>query len=372
MRFLFLVAFAPVFFACFANAAEPESHWRPPIAAHGPAPSGAFAFALGLESSACGACHPQQHAAWRDSLHARAFSPGLVGQLPAFPQDEQRDCLRCHAPRTDQQSAWFEHGLSTKLDGVDCAACHVRAGVRVGPRAVDVTPHGRVEANALFRRSEFCAACHQFGPEGLALNGKPLENTFEEWKASRYARVGVTCQSCHLPNGRHDFKGIHDPATTRAGLAVRAIRNREGIALTATNAGAGHYLPTYTTPLIRLEIRAGGGSSCHTIRRHLAWNTRNGLREIADTRLAPGAAVSLVRALPPESPGEVVVTVDPGYDYHARIFPDLLASQGATLNRQARALLRSARNTTRGRAYVLYRLRCEPWRGHDTDCVALP
>jgi hypothetical protein len=67
-----------------------------------------------------------------------------------------------------------------------------------------------------------------------------------------------------------------------------------------------------------------------------------------------------------------VVTVDPGYDYPARIFPDLLASIGATPSQPARAMLHAARNATRDRACVLYRWRCDPWRGRDTDCVAVP
>lgn len=357
---------------CVANAAEHEPYWHPPITAQGPSPDGAYPFALGLGSASCGTCHPQPYAMWRDSLHAQAFSPGLAGQLPAFSHGEQRDCLRCHAPRTEQQSEWSNRGLSAKLEGVGCAGCHVRAGMRIGPRAVEPTPHGKVGGNALFKRSEFCAACHQFGPEGFALNGKPLENTYAEWKASRYARENITCQGCHMPDGRHEFRGIHDPGMTRRGLTVRAVREQNRIRLTATNTGAGHHLPTYTTPLIRIEIATGSERREHVLRRELAWDARTGLREIRDTRLAAGESVSMVLELPTHASGNVVVTVDPGYDYHARIFPDLLASLGATLNKQAQAMLRSARNAARDRAYVLYRLRCDSWRGRDTDCVALP
>lgn len=370
MHLTLLVALVFTVTARAANA-DDILYWNAPVTTQGPAPHGAYPFALNLDSASCGACHPQPYAAWQRSLHAQAFSPGLAGQLAAFTREEQKDCLRCHAPRTEQQFEWLTRKLLAKIDGVDCAACHVRSGVRLGSRTVDSTPHGRVEANTLFTRSEFCAGCHQFGPNDLTLQGKPLENTYEEWKASRYARENVTCQRCHMPAARHEFKGIHDPAMTRAGLAVRAVRNRKGIALTATNAGAGHYLPTYTTPRVRLEIR-GGGSSSHAIRRHLAWDARNGLRELADTRLAPDAAVTLAHALPPEAPGEVVVTVDPGYDYHARIFPDLLASLRTGLDGKAQVMLRAARNAARKRVYVLYRLHCEPWRGRDTDCVALP
>ncbi len=34
-------------------------------------------------------------------------------------------------------------------------------------------------------------SCHQFGADGYALNGKLLENTYEEWKASPGLRVAI-------------------------------------------------------------------------------------------------------------------------------------------------------------------------------------
>ena len=70
--------------------------------------------------------------------------------------------------------------------------------------------------------SEFCQSCHQFAPDGLALNGKLLENTYAEWKASRFAREGVQCQDCHMPDRRHLWRGIHDPAMVRSGLTIVA------------------------------------------------------------------------------------------------------------------------------------------------------
>lgn len=355
-----------------SQTTDVHEYWKLPVTSAGAPQPGAHPLVQSYDTTACGACHINQHQDWRASVHAQAFSPGLAGQLPVFSRTEQEACLACHAPRVEQQVAWFKPGQRATVEGVDCAACHVRKGTRFGPREVDLTPHGRVEASALFKRSEFCSVCHQFGPEGFAFNGKPLENTYEEWKATRYARDNVTCQGCHMPGGRHEFRGIHDPEMTRRGLAVRAVREHDRIRLTATNAGAGHHLPTYTTPLIRIEISGKNKRREHVLRRELAWDAQTGLREVSDTRLAAGESVSIALELPARAFGHIVVTVDPGYDYHARIFPDLIASLGTTLSSQAQAMLRSARNATRSRAYVLYRLRCEPWRGHDADCVALP
>lgn len=325
-----------------------------------------------LEAPACAACHPAQAADWGASLHAQAFSPGLTGQLLLFGPDEQRDCMKCHAPRAEQQARWVQDRQLARIEGVDCAACHVRRFTRFGPRAIPQTPHGEVREEPLFRDSAFCAPCHQFGPDGLALNGKPLENTYREWRESRYAREGVTCQSCHLPEGRHAFRGIHDPEMVRRGLRVRIVRDRDGLRLTATNAGAGHALPTYTTPRIRLTLEGPRATRERIIGRALAWDPARGLREVSDTRLAPGASVVLTLALAPDETGRARVTVDPGYDYHMRIYPDLLAAAGGRLADDDAARLRAAREMTRDLAYGLYEFRCPAWRGSRAEECAPP
>jgi hypothetical protein len=57
-----------------------------------------------------------------------------------------------------------------------------------------------IKAPHVARRSEFmttgrfCGACHDV----IFPNGVRLEEAFAEWKNSRYARAGVTCQSCHM------------------------------------------------------------------------------------------------------------------------------------------------------------------------------
>src|SRR5207249_4863664 len=95
----------------------------------------------------------------------------------------------------------------------------------------ETLPHNGVTRTPAFLRSEFCQSCHQFTPEGFALNGKLLENTYAEWKASRFAREGVQCQDCHMPDRRHLWRGIHDPEMVRSGLTIDA------------SAGASRYRP---------------------------------------------------------------------------------------------------------------------------------
>jgi hypothetical protein len=48
-----------------------------------------------LKPEDCGQCHSDQFEQWRTSLHARAFSPGLVGQLLSL--DAASKAARCSA-----------------------------------------------------------------------------------------------------------------------------------------------------------------------------------------------------------------------------------------------------------------------------------
>jgi hypothetical protein len=360
------------------SGAACSDFWERPIPRHGPAP----AFAIGnpvvadLAPSACGVCHIPQLEAWRGSLHALALSPGVLGQLDALDGATQDDCLSCHAPREEMRDRWRDQGLAGagQMAGVDCATCHVRDHVRHGPRSIPITPHGAVEALPLYRQSEFCAPCHQFDETGLSVNGKPLENTLEEWRQSRYARDGVTCQACHMPERRHSFKGIHDPEMTRQGLGVDVGRTAEGLRVLVKNRGAGHALPTYVTPRILVDLAGPGAGPRlrHVIARTMRWSQEEGWEELADTRLLPDESVELELPLAQGEGGEVRVRVEPGYDYAERIYPTLLALWSDTLSSAERGLLEQAREAAGQSAYTLYRFTCPPWDGREGPCPETP
>lgn len=367
--------------AAAAMATESSSlpehpYWELPIPLQGeapPVPPGAEIVA-DLAAASCGTCHPPQWDAWKDSLHAAAVSPGLLGQITAFDAATQEDCLDCHAPRQEMQDQWWDQGLDSLLvrSGVDCASCHIRAQVRHGPRAIAETPHGPVREQPLFRQAEFCAPCHQFDATGLSVNGKPLENTYVEWRQSRYAREGVTCQHCHMPDKQHSFKGIHDADMTRAGLSVQAQRTPQGLQVRAGNTGAGHALPTYVTPRIRMRLEgAGNGPSReHVIARKMQWSREEGWVELADDRLLPDQWITLDLTLPKDRRGKVSVWVEPDYDYHARVYPTLLTLLADDLGDEERTLLQQARKQTGTTTYPLYRLSCPEWKGHVEPCIA--
>lgn len=363
---------------CAADDPLLNPYWTRPIPAQGPAPAeiAENPVVTDLGAAACRLCHPAQFEHWSGSLHAGALSPGVLGQLQTFDRATQDDCLSCHAPRQEVVDRWHEGGLAAagQLGGVDCASCHVRAHVRHGPRSIAETPHGPVQELPAFREAGFCAPCHQFDATGLEVNGKPLQNTYAEWRDSRYAVEGVTCQRCHMPDRIHGFKGIHDPETTRRGLLVQAWREADGLRVRAGNVGAGHALPTYVTP--RIVVRAADAEETasieHVIARRMRWSRDGGWEELGDDRLAPDQWVELRLDLPAHALGRVEVRVEPDADYHDRIYPALVELLGDRLGPVERALLARARELAGRSAYTLYRFACLPWSGAEATCEQRP
>ncbi len=226
------------------EAAFLSSHWRLPIPPPGDPPPRFSAIERSLRPESCGACHPVQWNDWKTSLHARTMGPGVAGQLVEMRVNDPATaalCLTCHAPLAEQQPDDPAFDPALQRQGLVCAACHVRRHERFGPPRRDgsvderadrtTLPHGGVTRVRAFLRSEFCSPCHQFGPEGLALNGKPLENTYEEWKASPAARQGLQCQDCHMPDRRHLWRGIHDPDMVRSGVDIALAQDRSRYAV---------------------------------------------------------------------------------------------------------------------------------------------
>jgi hypothetical protein len=190
-----------------SSAAERDfiaRHWRGVIPPQGPAPAPFTPIERSLLPEACGACHPAQFSDWQTSLHAKSMGPGIAGQLVEMARREPaaaRSCFRCHAPVAEQRPQLYEAGQlvpnpdfdpALPARGIICVSCHVRGHQHFGPPRRDGStanrapraelPHGGVTRTGAFLRAEFCASCHQFGPDGLAISGSPLENTFEDWK----------------------------------------------------------------------------------------------------------------------------------------------------------------------------------------------
>jgi len=369
--------FSVIFGVVLATAAGSDDYWTLPVPPQGVAPADYVEPAKGLSPTACGVCHRKQFREWSSSLHAGSARGGVLGQLPAFDRETQLSCLNCHAPGSEQQFRFLaaDAGQVESLSGVDCVACHVRRHRRYGPRAKPITPHGRVEALPLFKDSAFCSPCHQFPDWGERVNGKLLENTEQEWRASPHVSAGVGCQDCHMPAGSHAFKGIHDPEMSRKALRIEVWRRQEEMELQARNVGAGHALPTYATPRIQVVLRSGdpeGAELEYVIQRRLHWDPDVGWTEMADARLGPGQELRLALALEPGADAEAVLFVEPAALYYEQVYPSLEASIGEELDPISLQLLQEAKRRAGQTGFVLYRARCPPWPGREVVCAIEP
>jgi len=345
--------------------ALPPDYWRQPLAPQGEAPRAWTPEERSLAPESCGICHSDKLNEWRTSLHARAFSPGLVGQLLTYDAADAAACMQCHAPLVEQRQA-FEAarrrgkaheaaGQGLAAAGNACGGCHLRAHRRFGPPQRDTgatgqsdagAPHGGVMRVPEFETSEFCTACHQF-PQSQAVNGKPLENTFVEWQASPAGRRNQTCQSCHMPERKHLWRGIHDPDMVRSGLTPDFVAESALARFRLTSTGIGHAFPTYVTPRVVMKGTAlddagrpiAGSEVVYAIQRQVAFVGGDWV-ERADTRLLPGQSAMLEMKWPTSGAVKFWLEVEPDYFYHHDVYGPLLGglkanSPSATLIAEA-------------------------------------
>ena len=354
-----------------------KRHWVFPIPSQGKAPKSYTELEASLNPDSCGSCHPKQYQGWRNSLHAHAMGPGVMGQLLAIKPNavgELRACTRCHAPLAEQ-----EYSLRKKLrgtaqenplheQGLVCAACHVRRNVRYGPPPTKPPsggklPHDGFVSAPAFGDGRFCATCHQFGEDGYALNDKPLENTYAEWLTSMYAKQGQQCQSCHMPQRQHLWRGIHDAEMTRGGITINPTAPvlRDGklsAQLAIINSGTGHDFPTYVTPRVVVQIYQEsadnkpieGTMQEKIIARQVSLDLS---AELSDTRLAPGEQMTLDYQIQLHQNSNAVVMrvrVEPDY-FYTGLYRSLL--DGRPKGKSAN-LIRSALRNSLESAYDLY------------------
>ncbi len=302
-----------------------RNHFKAPISAQGEAPEHWSEIEASLDPAQCGVCHPAQYQAWKESWHAMGMGPGLMGQLLDANEKAVDQCQRCHAPNAEQYPTLNgeenpHYDGEFREQGLTCVGCHMRDWTRYGPpkesaplpEAVEGEdpprqPHDGFVGNEIYTDSIFCESCHDFRGNDRELKDKYLQETYEEWRRTQYAEDGVTCQSCHMPDGEHSFKGIHDPEFVKAGMTVDAELRALGAGfmepvmatLTVTNTGVGHRMPTYTTPRIVLVIEQidAQGEAIEGTRQEGVIGREVGPmldNEVYDTRLFPDESFSMV------------------------------------------------------------------------------
>ncbi len=215
----------------------------------------------------CGVCHQAQLADWKGSRHRVAHSnaiyqAGLMAEPKAF-------CVYCHSPLEGQADEvianldWYAsqdprtHGRAAPAalqpepqaqHGISCAVCHFRDGEVLSASVSGNAPHASREA-ALMASGDFCAGCHQFRMPAfhdgeLTLTDTPMQSTWSEWVAWTQAGGTSTCQDCHMPEGRHLFRGAHDQAWLRDSVKVKVARRGDEARFRVSSVGVGHSLPS--------------------------------------------------------------------------------------------------------------------------------
>ncbi len=373
--------------AAMLDPGLPTNYWDYPSASQGVSPHDWSKLEADLRPEACAQCHVEQFDAWKNSLHAHAYSPGLVGQFPAMGHINANECLVCHAPLKEQlydndesmdasillrlkHQEGFDRDanldaekLPLRHSGVSCAVCHVRGGERFGPPSTtsgaigkqQTSAHGGFTATTAFEQSQFCASCHQF-PQSMAINGKPLENTLTEWKSSSFPGKGVTCQGCHMPDRKHEFRGIHDPDMVRKGLDLKLTQQKNSANLTITSKWIGHAFPTYVTP--KVVIAAEAKDAKGVVLKQWQWEVvreveyNNGWQEVRDTRLMPGESRAFIAQSLPAKAVKIRywVRVIPD-NFYKGIYHSLLEDK---LNPAAATHIRRANRQADKNDYLLY------------------
>jgi hypothetical protein len=155
--------------------------------------------------------------------------------------------------------------------GVDCVSCHVSERGIVGPgRSVD-SPHEVIPdqrfRDATLASTTICARCHEETAGAC--------RTVTAWRRTPFAKEGVTCLHCHMPEVQaplveggparlrrsHRFWGDKSEAMLRKALNA-SISIRDGKAtLRIVNDRVGHSLPAsgMNWLLARLEVRDDAG-----------------------------------------------------------------------------------------------------------------
>ncbi len=180
-----------------------------------------------LEASTCGQCHTEIYREWKISTHRRAWMDDAQFQAELEKSRGESDpdrgdvswlCVNCHTPVVEQlprlvvdleageidqpvyvDNPQFEPALQE--DAITCASCHVRDGAIIGPYGVKSAPHA-VRKDESLRTVEVCVRCHQAEQFYKGQNLGCFFTTGAEWRASKYADEGETCQSCHMPEVR--------------------------------------------------------------------------------------------------------------------------------------------------------------------------
>jgi hypothetical protein len=169
-----------------------------------------------------------------------------------------------------------------------------------------------------------------------------------------------------MPNRRHLWRGIHDPASVRSGVDIQTspVEVADGFVrakLSMTNTGTGHYFPTYITPKIVMQAYQENKEGKQIkdslqqtiVERHLSLDLTT---EYFDTRLAPGQTAILNYQAPLKAQTTtlvLIIKVEPDA-FYTRLYQALL-EEGFT--DEGTALIQQALAESIASIFTLYQVR---------------
>ena len=296
-----------------------------------------------LSAQACGACHPAIFEEWQASIHSQAWiDPQFQGEIRK--SDNRWLCLNCHTPLLVQHDRWpqglvngdveqpvlttnqaFDPAL--REEGITCTACHLNGSRIVGPGLSDSQAPHPVEPSPAFEGSRLCISCHQATQTYEGKGFICVFETGEEWRDGPYDDEGKDCVSCHMPEvvrpaavggpvrtvRRHWWKGsgipkiagrYPPPEANVPGLGLNARQVRRRLVVEASNAAAGHKLPSgdperWVQIDVTFEQKDGGPVGTpfqHRIGQIWEWGVPP--RKVSDNRLAPRSSRALEVPIP--------------------------------------------------------------------------
>jgi len=202
----------------------------------------------------CATCHEDIYNQWsRRSRHSQATkSPSFRHSL-----DELKSNVFL-AGIVKESMCYSCHGNKARDQGVNCETCHGRplAGVPIE------TTHEKKFTPRLktMRKAGFCARCHE---AKAPITGDSFTSLYSEWKQSKAAAKGVTCQRCHMAKRGDDTHAYHgfdsavrDVKIYRGDLRIANIAlNPPALYLSIENRIEGHSIPASgPTRILALEL----------------------------------------------------------------------------------------------------------------------
>jgi len=248
-------------------------------------------------SDVCKDCHLDITEQWSRSSHSKAdrnknllFGRMYFQSLKLTRGATMLKCGPCHetVPFVNQD---FNNLRDVSSEGVTCAYCHAIEGPGpkegIPPFTLDLAHYfGTIRMptytsshqsgySAYITTSEYCGGCHTYKNQ----HGVPIADTYGEWKRSKYAKQGITCQKCHMPGGpgRISYLGparprvadhSFNPDLVKSGapgkavgftLRVEKVKSGDSLRVFALvqNLGWGHSLPTGNDQkIVLIRIRA--------------------------------------------------------------------------------------------------------------------